>query len=66
MKNFYEVSYTGLWLGGRAIVYASNELEAKQLVAADKTTACFRDVTVRQLKVENDASTVLYNDNGDY
>ena len=65
MKNIYEVSYHGLWLGGVAIVIADSEEEAIELVNQDSATVAFTNITTKVIQ-KGYAKGVLYNDNGDY
>lgn len=59
--NGHKVRYNGLWLGGIAIVAATCEDEAIQLVKEHPWTTSFTDVTVELVE-----GPVLFNDNGDY
>ena len=62
MKAFV-VRYNGLWLGGKAVVLAEDENEAKQLVRQHRLTVDFEDVEVDAVP---HFEQVLYNDNGNY
>lgn len=62
LKSFI-VYYDGLWMGGKAVVRARDEEEAKQLVKEDRRTISFKDVVVEQVGANEH---VIYNDNGDY
>jgi hypothetical protein len=63
MMSAYLVTYTGLWLGGKAIVIAKSKAEALQLVQNHSETVSFEsDSTVELLPLVG----VIYNDNGDY
>lgn len=61
MKLFV-VTYSGLWLGGKAIVFAENEEQALSLVREDPTTVEFENVTIEEIKAEG----IIHNDNGNY
>lgn len=61
MKLFV-VTYSGLWLGGKAIVFAENEKDALDQVRNDSTTVEFKNVTVQEIRAEG----IIHNDNGDY
>lgn len=63
MKDIYVVEYNGLWMGGIAVVRASSEEEALELVANDPETVDFTDATAT--KVDKNES-VIYNNNGNY
>lgn len=62
MKRLYNVSYSGSWLGGHAIVFAASPEDAITQVAADKMTVNFVNVEVTVLP----RSGVVYNDCGEY
>ena len=61
MKKIYEVCYSGLWLGGHAIVCAESAEEAKLLIENDPSTVEFKNVVVNEIE-----GPIYYNDNGDY
>lgn len=61
--DLFEVVYPGLWLGGHAIVAASSEAEALELVKA-KTNCNLEAATVRN--VSSPGPAVIYIDDGDY
>ena len=63
MKKFWLVTYSGLWLGGKAVVVAETADEAIELVKNDAGTQNFKKATAEEIKPENG---VLYNDNGNY
>lgn len=63
MKKFYKVRYSGMWLGGKAIVSADSAEQAIEMVRNDPNTANFSEVTAVELPVSDG---VLYNDNGDH
>tara|TARA_R110000851_G_scaffold108264_1_gene229396 strand:- start:436 stop:621 length:186 start_codon:yes stop_codon:yes gene_type:complete len=60
--KLYLVTYSGLWLGGEAIVFAEYELEAVALVENDDRTVRFTSVKAEELPMTG----VIYNSNGDY
>jgi hypothetical protein len=62
--NFFIVNYRGLWLGGRAVVFAPDQEKAIELVREHGETVEFSNV--RATLVEASEPKVLYNDNGDY
>jgi hypothetical protein len=61
----FKVTYKGSWLGGRAIVIANDEQEARDLVSAHRGTVEFKQVEVEDYG-EVTQGSVLYNWNGDY
>lgn len=61
MKLFV-INYDGLWLGGKAIVFAENEKDALDQVRNDPTTVEFKNVKIEEVKAEG----IIHNDNGDY
>jgi hypothetical protein len=60
--KLFKVEYSGLWLGGVAIVFACNAEQAEDRVRRDKGTTNFITVQTEELT----QSGVVYNDNGDY
>ena len=62
MKRLYEVTYSGSWLGGRAIVFATSPDDAIEQVRIDNATVNFVDVKASVLP----KAGVVYNDNGEY
>ncbi|EJT0117313.1 hypothetical protein NVX19_003589 [Salmonella enterica] len=60
--KIFRVNYSGLWMGGVAIVIAETEEDAIEQVKNHRTTLEFKNVTVEELP----SSGVVYNDNGDY
>jgi hypothetical protein len=62
MKKLFFVRYDGLWLGGRALVFADNAEQAIELVKNDADTCSFKDVSAEEIEADG----VVYNDNGDY
>lgn len=60
--KLFDIRYKGLWLGGKALVFAENEEEALNLLRADPDTVMFENVTIEEIKAEG----VIHNDNGDY
>lgn len=60
--KLYEVTYSGLWLGGVAIVFAETPEDAVKLVGEHQWTINFTNVSADEL----DQDGVVYNDNGDY
>lgn len=74
MKAFL-ITYEGLWLGGKAVVFAESGEEALALVEAHPETCFFRTsrkgqkpVTLQPSFAELDMSApnVAYNNSGDY
>ena len=62
----YLVTYKGLWLGGKAVVMATNKEHAERLAKEHPSTIDFEKVSVDEIECEGDGACVLYNDNGDY
>lgn len=62
MKLFV-VNYKGLWLGGKAIVWADTEDQAIELVRQDPNTQEFTNISVEEIPP---GTVVIHNDNGDY
>lgn len=60
--KIFRVNYSGLWMGGVAIVIAETKEDAIEQVRNHRTTLEFKNVTVEKLP----SSGVVYNDNGDY
>lgn len=60
--KIFKVNYSGLWLGGIAIVVAETAEEAVELARNHRSSIEFENVTVEELP----SSGVVYNDNGDY
>lgn len=58
----YLVRYKGLWMGGKAIVFANNESEAVEKVRGDSATIDFTNIQCEELPCDG----VIYNDNGNY
>lgn len=65
MKAFI-VRYSGLWLGGKAVVLAESEIEAIELVGLHRSTINFLEPDRKPQVEEVPAKGVIYNDNGDY
>jgi hypothetical protein len=63
MLKTYIVNYSGLWLGGTAIVRAESEQEAIEEVRSHRFTTNFTHVDCQEIKIKRG---VIYNDNGDY
>lgn len=61
MKLFL-VTYSGSWMGGRAVAVAKNEDEAIELVRNDSNTSNFTDPQVTELPTDG----VVYNWDGEY
>ena len=63
----WQVDYSGMWLGGTAIVLAESEDEALRLVEQHPGTVCSDRETWKNAKAtEITMEGVLYNWNGDY
>lgn len=60
------VRYRGMWAGGRAVVLAETEEEARDLVQAHRHTVNFKDAEVEEVSEDTTLPEVIYNDNGDY
>ncbi|WDR22140.1 hypothetical protein PJM41_0055 [Salmonella phage vB_SenS_UTK0009] len=60
--KIFRVNYSGLWMGGVAIVIAEAKEDAIEQVKNHRSTIEFENVTVEELP----SSGVVYNDNGDY
>lgn len=60
--KIFRVNYSGLWMGGVAIVIAETKEDAIEQVRNHRSTVEFENVTVEELP----SSGVVYNDNGDY
>lgn len=60
--KLFKVNYSGLWLGGKALVLAEDEEQAISLVREDSHTVEFKNIVVEEIQAEG----VIYNDNGDY
>ena len=66
--KLYLVEYEGMWLGGKAIVWAKDEVDALLFVKQHPRTVDFaggrhgRKPSATELPAEG----VVYNDNGDY
>jgi len=64
MKAFL-ISYDGLWLGGKAVVFAKTKKTAIKLLENDEQTLEFTDVQIEQ-ELDIKFPCVFYNHNGDY
>ena len=62
--KLYQVNYDGVWLGGKALVFAETPEEAIAKVEADPRTTNFNPdfITIKETEMKD----VVYNDNGDY
>lgn len=60
--NLYLVRYNGLWIGGKAFVWADSIVEAIEKVKNHQGTTNFDTPIVSQCEMTG----VIYNDNGDY
>ncbi|WCX68747.1 hypothetical protein [Salmonella phage GSW6] len=60
--KIFRVNYSGLWMGGVAIVIAETKEDAIEQTKNHRSTIDFENVTVEELP----SSGVVYNDNGDY
>lgn len=69
--NYYEVTFNGSWLGGKAIVKAINKVAAKNLIK-DKTRRIFSEQVAEDYLKDLKASEIdnrehiLYYDEGEY
>lgn len=61
--KLFEVRYSGLWLGGKAIVWANSPEEAIETVRCDSATIEFTNVRVSEIPED---LIVIHNDNGTY
>ena len=64
--NLYLVRYAGLWLGGKALVFAKSKKSALRKVKEHCETVNFETPTQKPTVELLEPTDIVYNDNGDY